>query len=59
MSEKLSFEGFPSLLQVSVAQWKLMLLFMMLLFMKPHMWRASGFAQSPHIRMLTETTGVE
>lgn len=56
MSEKLSFEGFPSLFQVSVAQWKLLQL--MLLFTEVPIC-ARGFAQNPLIRMLTETTGVE
>lgn len=58
MTEKLSFEGFPSLLQVSVAQWKLTATDVAF-YGNPHMWCASGFAQNPHVRMLTETTGVE
>lgn len=58
MSEKLPFEGFPSLLQVSVAQWKLTATDVAF-YGSSHMWCARGFAQNPHIGMLTETTGVE
>lgn len=58
MSEKLPFEGFPSLLQVSVAQWKSTGTDVAF-YGSSHMWCASGFAQSPHVRMVTETTGEE